>query len=72
MQTRLQSLIEVAVSTLVAMCISVATGTIIYPLFGHKFSFGDNVWITVIFTVISIVRSYITRRIFNHLHRAQP
>ena len=71
MQTQLQTLIEVICSTIFAMVLSVALGTVIYPLFGHRFSMADNTWITVIFTVVSMIRSYWTRRFFNYLHRKQ-
>ena len=72
MQTRAQSLAEVICSTVFAMALSVALGMIVYPLFGHRFSAADNVWITAIFTVVSIIRSYWTRRLFNYLHGKQP
>lgn len=38
------------------------------PLFGHRVSLADSFWLTCIFTVISLVRSYALRRFFNRLH----
>ena len=35
------------------------------PLFGYTVTLWDNFWLTMIFTVVSVVRSYIWRRIFN-------
>ena len=70
-QTRLQSLIEALVNVAIGMVISVALSLVVYPLFGHAFTLAQNVWITIIFTVASIVRSYCVRRWFNAaLHRA--
>jgi len=51
--------------------VSIALSTVVYPMFGHKFSLADNAWITVIFTIASIVRSYLVRRPFNRLHSAR-
>ncbi len=70
-QTRLQSLIEALVNVAIGMVISVALSLVVYPLFGHAFTLGQNIGITIIFTVASIVRSYCVRRWFNAaLHRA--
>ena len=65
MQTRLQSLIEVAASTFIAFWLSVLVGYFTYPIFGHKFSVLDNIALTSIFTVWSMIRSYWLRRFFN-------
>ncbi len=65
MQTRLQSLLEVVVSTFVAFWLSVLVGYFTYPLFGHKFSVLDNMALTSVFTVWSMIRSYWLRRFFN-------
>lgn len=69
MQTKTQSVIEVICSTVVAFAISVCAGQIIYPLYGMQPSWGLNIQLTLWFTVISILRSYLTRRFFNWLHR---
>ena len=70
-QTRLQSLIEALVNVAVGMVISVLLSLVVYPAFGHAFTLAQNIGITVIFTVASILRSYVVRRWFNAaLHRA--
>jgi|HubBroStandDraft_5_1064220.scaffolds.fasta_scaffold793064_2 membrane associated rhomboid family serine protease len=71
MQTRLQSWVEVVCSTALAYTISVFAGQVIYPLFGMQVSVGANIGLTGVFTAISILRSYITRRFFNWLHNRQ-
>lgn len=70
-QTRLQSLIEALVNVALGMVISVLLSLVVYPAFGHAFTLAQNIGITVIFTVASILRSYVVRRWFNAaLHRA--
>ena len=70
-QTRLQSLIEALVNVAIGMVVSVLLSLVVYPLFGHAFTLGQNIGITIIFTIASIVRSYVVRRWFNAaLHRA--
>jgi hypothetical protein len=68
MQSRQQSVIEVICSTLAAFAISVAASSIIFPAFGFHSTHAQNLWITLIFTLISFIRSYLFRRFFNWLH----
>lgn len=68
MQTRKQSLTEATLSTFLAFYISVYAASVVYPLFGFHSTPSQNFWITLIFTVISFIRSYLTRRFFNWLH----
>jgi hypothetical protein len=70
-QTRLGSLIEAAINTAIGFVGSILLSLIVYPLFGHSFTIAQNVGITVIFTVWSIVRNYSIRRWFNsRIHAA--
>lgn len=68
-QSRLQSLVETSASTAVGFGISWAATLVVLPLFGHQPSVADGFGITVFFTVISLVRGYALRRLFNHLHK---
>jgi hypothetical protein len=68
-QTKKQSIIEVIANTVVGFVISVMVSVVLFPLMGIPVTFGENIGITTIFTVISIVRSFIMRRIFNKLHK---
>ena len=65
MQSRKHSLIEVVTSTLVGYVIALCSQMVIYPLYGIEFTFMQNVEIAAIFTVISIIRAYFFRRVFN-------
>ena len=70
-QTRIGSLIEACINTAIGFAMSMALSLIVYPMFGHAFTLAQNVGITAIFTVASILRSYVVRRWFNaRIHRA--
>lgn len=69
-QTTRQSAIETCASTAIGFGVAyVATYTVL-PLFGHHVTHEQSLWITVIFTAISLVRGYFVRRLFNRLHRS--
>lgn len=67
MQTRLESLIEALANIATGMTVSFLLGMIVYPLFGFPVTAGQNFWIVIIFTGVSLLRSYLWRRWFNHL-----
>ena len=68
MQSKLQSLLEALANTATGYIISVITQVYLFPLFGIHLPLHTNMLIVAIFTAISIVRSYLWRRLFNHLH----
>ena len=65
MQTKKQSLIESLTSTTIGIIIGIVLNLTILPISGYPVSLSDSLWISVIFTAISIIRSYIIRRCFN-------
>ena len=64
-QTKKNSLIESMANTGSGFVVSFCLGLIVFPMFGHSFRFVEIGWITVIFTIASVIRNYIIRRIFN-------
>lgn len=66
MQTRLESLIEVLANIAIGFMVTMLASPIIYPLFGVTFTVAQNFGLTLIFTVLSVVRGYIVRRWFNN------
>ncbi len=70
-QSRLMSLVESLVNVLVWYCIAVATQMAVFPLFGLAVTVTENLLIGLIFTVVSIVRSYALRRGFEALRMRQ-
>lgn len=65
MQSKTMSLIEITSSTLFGYLVALIATAIILPLFGFQSSLSQNIQISALFTIISIVRGYIFRRIFN-------
>lgn len=57
----LESITNVAVGFVITLIFS----PFIYTLCGMKYTWGQLGWVTIIFTALSIVRSYIIRRFFN-------
>jgi uncharacterized protein HemY len=59
------SLIEAVANIVIGFWISVAANYVIMPWFGYNVSVSESIWIAVAFTFVSLVRSYVLRRIFN-------
>ena len=69
-QTRLGSLIEAIINVLIGFGINFTANMLIFPLFGFHITPGANLALGLIYTVISVVRSYAVRRWFNaRLHK---
>ena len=70
-QSRLMSLVESLVNVLVGYGVAVVTQMAVFPLFGLAVTVTENLLIGLIFTVVSIVRSYALRRGFEALRVRQ-
>jgi hypothetical protein len=66
-QTRLHSFVEAWANVLVGFGINFVANLLVLPLFGFHVRVVDALGIGVVFTVISIARSYVIRRCFNGL-----
>jgi len=64
-QTRLGSLIEACINVVIGFGINFVANLTVMPLFGFDVSAGQAFGIGLIFTGISIARSYVIRRWFN-------
>ena len=64
-QSKKQSLTETVISTLVGLIVSLLTQIVVFPLYGMDVNLNQNIQITIIFTVVSIIRGYLIRRYFN-------
>ena len=64
-QSRKGSLLEAFINVLLGYGVAVASQIVIFPLFGVNISITENMAIGGFFTVVSIVRSYALRRLFN-------
>jgi hypothetical protein len=65
MQTKTHSLIESLTNIAVGAGVSLGSQYLIFPIFGISVGFSDHLAITGYFTVVSIIRSYCLRRLFN-------
>jgi hypothetical protein len=70
-QSRLISLVESLANVLVGYGVAVAMQMLVFPLFGLAVTITENILIGLIFTAVSIVRSYALRRTFEALRVRQ-
>jgi len=70
-QTRICSLIEACINVLIGFGINFCANMLILPLIGFHITASQNLFIGVLYTIISVARSYVIRRWFNaRLHHA--
>jgi hypothetical protein len=69
MQNKKLSLIESLTNTFTGLIVSFGIQLIIYPVMGIPVKLHQNVIITIVFTVASILRGYIVRRCFNKIRK---
>ena len=70
-QSRLMSLVESLANVLVGYGVAVITQMLVFPLFGFAASLQDNLAIGLVYTAVSLVRSYLLRRAFEALRPSQ-
>jgi hypothetical protein len=63
-QSKTKSLIESVANVAAGFLISLLIQLLIYPLLDIEVSINQNLTITAVFTVVSIIRNYIIRRLF--------
>jgi len=63
-QSRRMSMAESLTNVAVGYGIAVATQIAVFPLFGLEVRLSDNLVIGAVFTIVSIIRSYSLRRLF--------
>jgi hypothetical protein len=66
-QSKKQSLIESVVNVLTGYFIALISQIIVFPFFDIHVDFGQGALLAAVFTVISLSRTYVVRRIFNKL-----
>ena len=66
MQTRTMSFIESLTNVVVGYLVAVLTQFAVFPIFGLRVGVIENLWIGLAFTVVSLLRSYALRRVFEH------
>ncbi len=69
MQTRIGSAIETATNIVLGFVISLALNGWILPLLGYHITMSENLVVVTVFTVVSMLRSYALRRVFNAISK---
>lgn len=70
-QTKKGSLIEVGINVVIGFAINYVANLIILPMFGLHVSLSDNFLIGLLYTLVSVARSYVIRRWFDkRIHKA--
>jgi hypothetical protein len=65
-QTRKGSFIEAIINVIIGFSINFVANLLILPLIGFQITVGQNLFIGLLYTIISIARSYCIRRWFNY------
>ena len=68
-QSRKMSAVEAVANVAIGYGVAVLAQVAIFPLFGLRPSLSENLLIGAAFTVVSLVRSYAVRRVFEGLRR---
>ena len=66
-QTRRASLAESILNVAIGYGVALASQIIVFPIFGIHVGLTENILIGLIFTVVSIARSFAVRRLFEAL-----
>ena len=67
MQSRRLSAIESFCNVAVGYGIALTTQILVFPVFEIHVTFSSNLAISGIFTAVSLIRSYVLRRVFNRI-----
>ena len=67
-QTKLGSLAESLLNIAIGYTVAILAQMAIFPLFDIHISHTEHYLIGVLFTIVSLARSYCIRRLFNWLH----
>lgn len=65
-QSRLISLTEAVTNVVVGYGIAIATQLTVFPVFGLQPSLRENLLLGAVFTGVSLLRSYLVRRVFEN------
>lgn len=65
MQTKKHSIIESITQTIIGLGTSILIQVILYPIMGIPVTFSQNLIITTVFFIVSIIRGYFVRRYFS-------
>ncbi len=64
-QSKRKSLLEAVTNVACGIFVAWAMTYLVFPWFGFNVTLSTSLWISLIFTAVSLARSYILRRLFN-------
>ena len=70
-QSRLMSLVEAITNVIVGYGVAVMTQILIFPIFGLHTTLAQNLQMGLLFTGVSIIRSFLLRRLFEAIRVAK-
>ena len=68
-QTRTMSVVETITNVAIGLVVSFLSQVVIFKYYDIHISLAQNLELTLYFTVVSIIRSYVLRRFFNSIRR---
>ena len=71
-QSRLMSLVEAFTNVIVGYGVAVVTQILIFPIFGLHTTLAQNLQMGLLFTGVSIIRSFLLRRLFEAIRVVKP
>jgi hypothetical protein len=71
-QSRIASLIEALSNVVAGYGLAVALQALLFPAFGLHQTLGQSLKLGVWFTLLSVLRSYVIRRVFERLRPGRP
>jgi len=66
-QSKKKSLIESVVNTFVGFLVTLAVSPFVYKMCSVEMSYPKMTLVTLVFTLVSVLRNYVIRRVFNKL-----
>ena len=70
-QSRLMSLVESITNVIVGYGVAVVTQILMFPVFGLHTTLGQNLAMGGVFTIVSLARSFLLRRLFESIRVAR-
>jgi hypothetical protein len=61
------SMVEAIANVVIGYGIAIATQVVVFPIFGIHITLTDDLAIGLVFLVVSLIRSYLLRRVFERL-----
>ncbi len=66
-QSHRMSMVEAAANVVIGYGIAVATQMVVFPIFGIHITLADDLQIGLVFAVVSMIRGFMLRRVFEQL-----